>query len=142
MLTSEAQRSVAVSPHALIGCHGRRCPDAHGGLKAVPIDRFRQPVFENVAVLPTPPRLASPHLARAVPTVPPPVPEADHVAVRAPCPCRACHGRCSVASAVAKSSTVSGAPSTPLPLFLRGLLSRASSTPSTSIQDRRRPPEP
>jgi hypothetical protein len=96
--------------------------------------------------LKTPPRcrrrLASPRLARVVPTAPPPVPEADHIAVRASCPCRARHRRCPAASAIAKSSTVSGAPSTPLPLFLCGLLSQASSPPSTSTQDRRRSPEP
>jgi hypothetical protein len=74
---------------------------------------------------------ASPRLTRAIPTVPPPVPEADHVTVRASCPCRARHHCCPAASAVAKSSTVSGAPSAPppLPLFLCGLLSRASSPP-------------
>jgi hypothetical protein len=56
---------------------------------------------------------ASPRLTCAVPTVPPPVPKADHVTVRAPCPCRVRHRRCPAASAVAKSSTVSGAPSAP-----------------------------
>jgi hypothetical protein len=49
--------------------------------------------------------------------------------------------RCPVASAVASSSTVSGARAPSCRFFFRGMLSLAPS-PSTPMQDRRRPPEP
>jgi hypothetical protein len=82
------------------------------------------------------PRLASPRLMRAVLTAPPPVPKADHVAVRAPCPCL---------SAPPPSRNPHGerSPSTPPPChFFPTTIEPSFLSPSTLTQDCRRPPEP
>jgi hypothetical protein len=68
-------------------------------------------------------------LSRAVPTAPPPVPEADHITIRTPCPCRSASPPLSGRLRRRVTLHDERSPSTPLPLFLRGLLSRASSPP-------------
>jgi hypothetical protein len=123
------------SRRALIGCCGRRCPNAPGGLKAVPTGRVQKRRRAADA--------ASPRLARVVPTAPPPVPEADHVAVRAPCPCPSTPPPLS--GRLRRRETLHGerSPSTsPLAAFSPGTLEPSFLSPSTPTQDRRRPLDP
>jgi hypothetical protein len=49
------QRQCRTAPRP-IGCHGWRCPNAPGGLKAVPTAPFRQPLPERTARLAVPRR--------------------------------------------------------------------------------------
>jgi hypothetical protein len=123
------------SCRALIGCRGWRCPNAPGGLKAVPTGRVRKRRRAADA--------ASPPPACAVPTAPPPMPEADHVAVRAPCPYPSTPPPLS--GRLYRRETLHGerSPSTsPLAAFSPGTLESSFLSPSTPMQDRRRLPEP
>jgi hypothetical protein len=75
---------------------------------------------------------ASPRLVSRAPSRPRhlPCPKPTTSPSKRRAPARVHHRRCPTASTVAKPSTVSGARALPpLPLFLRGLLSRASSPP-------------
>jgi hypothetical protein len=87
----------------------------------------RPAVSENAAALPTPPRLVSRALSRPRHL---PCPKLTTSPSERHAPARARHRRYPAASTVVKPSTVSGARAPPpLPLFLLGLLSRASSPP-------------
>jgi hypothetical protein len=129
--------SGSVASHrALIGCHGRRCPNAPSRLKAVLTGRFQSVVSENATTLPTPPRLASSrtrHPDRATSRARSP-PRRRPSAM--PLPERA-------TAAVAKPSTVSGARAPPpLAAFSSGTVEPSFLSPSTPMQDHRRPLEP